>query len=185
MSLSKMPLFPLSYHFESFYFILPFIAFIILQYPSYSGLLSDVCLPLLECKIHKYRVFFSPLLGSLHNLSAQKSTWHVVVIDKYSWNESMKISAPNWSNGATFLVQQSESVGNTIFSISSCKAQAKENAYIQKFLFLVDILSETKQLQKHRHLNQNKRGQWRELLLRPLVGTAKSAFLNIKPTARS
>ena len=52
-------------------------------------------------------------------------------------------SGSNWGNGATCLVQYSESVGNVISSISSCKAQAKENAYIQKFLFLSETLSET------------------------------------------
>lgn len=109
MSLSKMPLFPLSYHFESFYFILPFIAFIILQYPSYSGLLSDVCLPLLECKIHKYRVFF-PLywvhcitlvlrkvpgtwwwLISIHGMNQWKFQPQIGAMGPHSWCNSQSL----------------------------------------------------------------------------------------------
>lgn len=72
-----------------------------------------------------------------------------------------------------------ESVGNGISSISSYEAQAKENAHKQEFLFLSDTLSDT--TSKAQHLNQNKTGQWKELLLRPLYDTAKSGFLDIKP----
>lgn len=76
-----------------------------------------------------------------------------------------------------------ESVGNSMSSISSYEAQAKEKAYKQEFLFLSDTLSDT--TSKAQHLNQNKTGQRKGLLLRPLYDTAKSAFLDIKPTMRN
>lgn len=174
-------MFPLPHRFQSLYSVLSFIALIILQYPSYSGLLSVVCLPLLECKIHKHRDFF--LSGSVCNLSTQKSIWHVVVISKHSWSELMKIQAQTGAMG-THAQCNTQSLLEMLFPpfLPERHKLRKMHTYKNSYFF---VKCYQKQLQKHRHLNQNKTCQWEELLLRPLYDTAKSAFLDIKPITRN